>query len=281
MLRKLLVVALVLGMASSVFAQGNITAGNAWFRFTSIPTSSTSTTGTSSAHFSASASASGDQMFGTWWWFRLPGATRESSFSNAAGQGFSQTYVGDIATLSWTNVAGAGLMSATLRYDIDDMDGAGTTMARVTATMVVTNLSTVAPLAVSLFNYADYDVLGTASGDSAVLLATNRMGISEGAISTEFFGPNANAWEVDPWSTTAAGAVRVRMTDAVVDNLDNTGLPQGPFDFTGAYQWNLNLAPGGSATVYGGLSINTSAIPEPTTMALLALGGLVAIRRRR
>ena len=49
------------------------------------------------------------------------------------------------------------------------------------------------------------------------------------------------------------------LNDDDVTDFDNIGLPFGPADFTGAYQWTLNLAPGASQTLFVGVGVNTAA----------------------
>ena len=61
-------------------------------------------------------------------------------------------------------------------------------------------------------------------------------------------------------------------------NLNDTGLPFGPGDFTGAYQWRQFLAPGDSATFVETITIG---VPEPATLSMMGLIGLVAVCRRR
>jgi hypothetical protein len=87
-------------------------------------------------------------------------------------------------------------------------------------------------------------------------------------------GYGAGAYQVTPWR-----ALLQSLTDGNVDDLDNSGLPFGPADFTGAFQWSTTIGVSQSETFltqFGSnaplLPISASAIPEPRTALLVGLG---------
>jgi hypothetical protein len=59
---------------------------------------------------------------------------------------------------------------------------------------------------------------------------------------------------VTNYQTASFATVRSLLTNAVVDNLNNTGVPFGPGDWTSAYQWDVIVPANGSIEVYEGLS---------------------------
>ncbi len=73
--------------------------------------------------------------------------------------------------------------------------------------------------------------------------------------------------------------IRGLLTDNSITNLNNTGLPFGPGDFTGAFQWTVTLAPGEAFTATASMTVTY--IPAPSALALLGLGGLIGCGRRR
>lgn len=225
----------------------------------------TGTGGGFAANFLVDGSAT-DHLFQNWWWYRVGNGTREHAFSNFVSQSSGGA---NNHTLNYAEVDG---VSASINYVIQD-PGVG---AIVTQRVVLTNTSTAGPQTVNLFNYADFDVGGTAGSDSAVMTGANLMRITDvGGSFAEFEGVGASAFQVTGFAT-----LRTLLSNAVVDNLNNTGLPFGPGDWTGAFQWSFTLNPGESVTVIERLSVNT-AVPTPGAAALLGLGGLAGLRRRR
>lgn len=260
-------------LGGAALAQGTITDGEALFQFFSGTSGERMTADGGEANFSANEGTT-DHVFQNWWWFRVDNVdTREYALSGLT----SQSYVGAVATLTFTEPEG---IDFTLVYTITDLGGNSATLV---ASLTALNNSGRA-MDLNLFNYVDYDVGGSFGNDSATLLgpAPNaRMRITDGGGPdfTEFLGVGFPAWEVDTWANVSG-----RLADGFINNYSNTGLPFGPADWTGAYQWRIRqLRAGQSVTVVEGLSINTGAVPEPATLLALgpALAALAARRRRK
>lgn len=188
-----------------------------------------------------------DHLFQQWWWYRVNGVTpREFALSNRT----SNSAVGNVLTLTYAEPEG---FNAAIRYTLTDGTNAPAA-CNVLAEITITSTSA-SSLSMALFCYLDYDLEGT-TADSATLISPDRMQITDGP--TGFFGQfvcvGAAAYQVASFST-----VRGLLTDADVDNFNSTGLPFGPADWTGAFQWNFNLAPGASVTFPAAFSINQPA----------------------
>lgn len=261
----------LLAIGASASAQ-TITDGNALFRFNV----GTAPSGAGLSDFLPEGVAP-DHLFQNWWWYRVNGVnTQEVNFpwnNGAATNGV----VGPANTLTnaRTGLEG-GLFDATLQHVLTDGTAAG--QANLLHSMTVTNRGQ-SDLSIALFHYIDFDVNGVTANNTAMINAGEiRMRTTHPASGqfAEFLGQGANAFQVSSFAT-----LRTQLTNAVVDNLNNTGVPHTG-DFTGAYQWNLLIAPGGTATIYSAISTNASAfIPAPGAGGLLAIGALAMTRRRR
>jgi uncharacterized repeat protein (TIGR01451 family) len=181
-----------------------------------------------------------DHLYETGWWYRIQGDGAEKFFPVPT----SQTYVGNLATLSWTNVDARGF-DAQLVYRVVNQGGPS---GYVTGQLILTNPGASA-LSIDVFNMVDFDLQPTAANDSATLVtANNDISITDPAGNTaRYRGVGANAFLVRPYGATDLGAV---LGNAAVDNFANTGLPFGPGDFTAGFQWTTVSIPGGGQQAY-------------------------------
>lgn len=244
--RAVVVAALALGLAcGNAFAQGSITSGAAVYQITA-------------SHFDTSPEinftgvGTGDQLFEAGWWFRIEGDTAETVFPAPT----TQNYAGDTAGLVWSNLAGRSL-AVTKSLTITS---AGSGQGQTVTSLAVTN-NAAAAITLHLFHFVDFDVNGSAGTDTASLVtANNYIRINDAtAGQCEYRAPAALAYLVLPFS--AATDVAAQLSNTTVTNFANTGLPFGPGDFTGGFQWTLQLAAGASATVNVHLACNTAATP--------------------
>lgn len=193
-----------------------------------------------------------EHLFQTGWAFRVAGDTQETFFPNTSSP---PSFGGNSSVANWADVGGRGLFSAQESAFIHEV-GSG---AYVQMTMAVTNLSNSQPLTLDVFHMADLDVGGGGAGDSARLGAwtpSRLISISDsnGEFAEYIATPAATSYLVrtfggdSVWSHLAI--------DTNVDNFADSGLPFGPADFTGGYQFPLVLAPSQTkqATVF--LSVN-------------------------
>jgi hypothetical protein len=245
--------ALAFGLASSPApGQGTIADGPATFTLTATPWDTTP-----GANFTGvSPGITPDHIFETGWWYRIAGDASEKFFPVPT----TQSYAGAVATITWTNVDGRGFNAELACTVIDDAGPSG----RVNATMSIANPGP-GPLSIDIFNFADFDLQPTIGNDVAMLVAANsHMRITDaGTNFAEYRGLGSDAYLVRPFSeiTDVAG----ELSDAAVDNFDNTGLPFGPGDFTGGFQWGTRTIPaGGSQGYVVVLAVNSAAtVPCP------------------
>lgn len=253
-------IALVPAAAALAQSGGTITDGNASFTIGDASTVPTSTG--PNASFSVDGGTT-DHVFQNWWWYRLSTDTRENAFNSGAGVGETSSFVGN-----------TGMMQQfypSFRADLTwEVESTGASTGFFTSRVTITNTST-STISINLFNYMDVDMNGTAGGDSASLIAPNLIEISDTVVS-QYSGFDATNYQVTTFAT-----LRGALTDSDEDNFNNTGLPFGPGDFTGGFQWaNIPVDPGFARSV-----TITYAIPAPASLAVLGLGVLATSRRRR
>jgi hypothetical protein len=203
-----------------------------------------------SANFTGvSATLTQDHLFETGWWFRVSGDTQETFFPVPT----TQSYVGTTSTNAWTDVGARGLFSA---QEVSVVKNVGGPSGYVTMTMKVTNLSGSTPLTIDLFHMADIDLNGSTNDSATLLYRNNHMRLTDPSGNVaEYKGVGAKAFLVRPFGATDLGSV---LGDTSVTNFDNSGLPFGPGDFTGGFQWSLVVPASGSASVTAVLSVNNS-----------------------
>jgi hypothetical protein len=239
--------------ASPAFAQGVTTAGDVTFRRTATPFDATPTADL----VGVGAAPADDFLFETGWWFRVAGDTQEHPLPPPD----AQNYVGNESLIQWHDVAGRGLFSATeitILLDLAPEVGGPAGFAQMSLT--VENLSAVAPLSLEIFHVADFDVRTGFGDDSARLAQWSPNGLIElsdpGSQRAAYSAsPDWTGYLVAPFG---AGDVPAVLSDAALTEFENTGLPFGPADFTGGWQFSLLLPPNGSETVTALLLVNAS-----------------------
>jgi hypothetical protein len=220
-----------------------------------------------------------NQIFQNWWYYRVAGDTREYPFGtytrSLGGQiaGISN-YTGNVATYNWTDSNASAATRFTAAYTSTLTHGAQFGSATLAQTFQINNPGATA-LSITLFNYADLDINGTA-GNNTATGNVNAITGADGSWQAVHSAVGANAFQV-----AIPFGIRDFLLDSAVNNLNNTGLPFGPGDFSDAFQWNLTIPAGQSTTVSSALAI--SQVPEPGTLLLTgaaAVGGFVWRRRR-
>lgn len=133
-------------------------------------------------------------------------------------------------------------------------------------------------LRMSFFQYSDFD-LGGSAGDDTVQLRGNPINTASqsdpfaGVLNETVVTPAPTGYQADFFPN-----LIVDLTDANITTLNNNGGPVGPGDVCWAFQWDLTINPGQTVLISKDKQLN---IPAPGSIAVLALGGLVAGRRRR
>ncbi|MEZ5965258.1 MAG: hypothetical protein R3F56_15600 [Planctomycetota bacterium] len=237
-------------LAAPVAAQANpfvITSTctpNVEFAITSYPTSATTADGFND--FRCTGAGGQDQLYQSLWFYRIDNDTREYTFNNSATSGMQPERInrkGDRAVLTWVNTDGRGF-DARLEYQVYST---GPDNGVCSQCLTVTN-NTSAPITFDIFSYTDYDVCG-AGGDSATFVGPPpQIEVTDSVCPVKMY---YLACGYNHYQTTSFATVRGLLSDANRDDLNDTGIPFGPGDFTNAYQWqNVAVRPGDSASFY-------------------------------
>ncbi|MGE0784666.1 MAG: DUF4215 domain-containing protein [Sandaracinaceae bacterium] len=193
-----------------------------------------------------------DQAFEIGFFVRGAGGTAETRLAAPD----TATYAGSVMTMTYLNAGGTGL-GVTI---VGTLSSSSTTLATLSFVATVTNAG-VAAAPLELFAYVDYDVAAGASTDSATLVAglpAAQILVTDSTSTARMTGVGVTHYQVQAWA-----ALRNALTDTAVTTLADTGLPFGPGDFSGAFQWSLSVPAAGTATASFSAEI-TSPPPPPT-----------------
>lgn len=298
-MNKIVVMAALAGamVSTAAMAQNTgarLTDGSAIFDLTSggtgnLPTVSTSSAANVTMNFQldgAPGATGTRQIFTGGWAYRVAGDTRERSLFSAASRTLTGTNqvdytFGSVVSGGTAPVAIAGVTAA-MQFIVNDT---GADSALLTSRLRINNNSN-SDLSIDLFNTFDIDLAGTFPGDAYAPLSTsggNRTWtLTDGTWTGIFQGTGAHGAGVGGFS-----AINGQMTDTTVDNfipdLNAGGIAAA--DNAAVMQWRVIIPAGGSFTAESFLGIGrngvTPVIPAPGAAALLAVGGLMAARRRR
>ncbi len=296
---SLLTAAALCASASATFAQGTISSGSTFLQFVGTPFSTGS--GNANLLFGSTSAFATDELFRYGWAYNQGVATSNRPFSTLDTP--VQTYVGNTATMTWTN-AGAGTTgfarwNATLTIVLTEIAPTGSSsqpgQARVDSFLTFTsNAANSGSIAFSVFNDIDLDIIGTgasnATGDTCrVLDSSSATGIKgtafdgSGANYAEFIGVGAARYEFNTGtalrtklgytSGTGSGSLATAAGTSVADWASTDGAV--------AFQWTPTLAPGESVVISSSFTINSplTPVPEPAGWALM-LGGVALLGSR-
>ena len=254
-MRRTLQLCLTLSLAATapVLAQGTITDAPVGFVRGATPWDTTPTANL----VGVSATLTDDHLFETGWWFRVATDTQETAFPVPD----TQSYVANVSDIGWNDVAGRGIFSAReVTQVFNTGPNYGFPSGYVQIQLQITNLNPVDPLEIEIFHFADLDLAGS-SMDSAAWTELTPLSIlaltdPSGNKAQYVTFPNATAFMVRPFGATTD--VAGLLSDASVTNFDNSGVPFGPGDFTGGWQFSLSIPPAGNSVVMALLMVNAS-----------------------
>jgi hypothetical protein len=218
-----------------------------------------------------------DQLSRQAFWFRV-GNTAEQSVHSLpiAFESATNTNIDPNLDTLFVRYLGAGFR-IDIRYSLDG--GLPGSLASDMAEQISISNTGSSPLDFHFFQFNDFDLSGTSSGDMAVFTNANAVQQYEGAmrLSETVVTPVPSHREIDVHPATLA-----KLADGSPTTLSDTPAMTtvvGSGDLTWAFQWDFVLPVGGTYQI--SKDKHMSGIPEPAAMSLLMIGiGLFSAARR-
>lgn len=241
---------LLLVAAPASWAIGTVTDGDASFSYsTSFDNSTCSERVT---FVPGTVGGAPDVAWQIWWWLGVDGAHEEQLPPPT-----TETYVGAVATLGFTALGGLPGLDATLVGTV--RDGAGDNQASWLEQLTISNQSG-ASVTLDLLHYADIEVGGTFANDTATLDGPGFIRIVDQVVPGVFEEYRAlapTAFQVNTYRGLCDSLNDLNPTD-----LADSGLPFGPGDFTGAWEWrSVTLEQGESRIFATAVGIDVPVLP--------------------
>lgn len=219
-----------------------------------------------------------NQLAQQWFWFRVGATGPEASINTISAPTITTPNASTLYTSYANNSYGVQV-----NYSLTG-GSAGSGVSDIGESITINNFTRSA-LDFHFFQYSDFDLGGTTGGQT-VQLGKNLSGLFNEALQTApgvafsetVLTPGANHGEAGLFNTTL-----VKLNDGTPTILNDNAGPVGPGDATWAFEWDLSIAPGGSALISKDKYIQLQPIPEPSSLALISLGlaGCALIKRRR
>ena len=214
-----------------------------------------------------------DQLEKQWFYYRTPNSGAYALPINAISPSVLDLQTANTLVTTYANSD----FSLTISYTLTGGTlGAGS--ADILESIVVQNNSG-ALLPFSLFQYSNFDLLGSPGGDTVNFLSWDSVKQNEGlfGIQEGIIQPTASYREA---ALTGSGGTLDNIINVANYNLNNVATQSG--DVTWAFQWDYNIPAGEALEVYKDKTLIAPAIPEPTSAVLMVLAAAaLGLRRRR
>lgn len=216
-----------------------------------------------------------NQLAQQWFWYRVGSSGPEQPI-NTIGSPVITTPNGRTAYITYANAS----YSVEVDYLLTGF-ATGSRNSDISETIRISNL-TAAPLEFHFFQYSDFALAGTPDGETVQLGQDiygkyNEADITKGTstISETVVSPGANHGEAAFFNSTLT-----RLNDGNPTTLNDNVGPVGPGNTTWAFQWDFVIAPGASLGISKDKYLHWDPVPEPSAVALV-VGGLIVARLYR
>ena len=217
------------------------------------------------------------QLYRQWFWYRNGNTGGEKTINQLDLISAQQTSASTLTTI----YRKANTFSIEVSYAL--MGGAsGSGFSSIGEQIKITNL-TGGLLDFHFFQYVDFDLGGWSQGDT-VQLGQNISGLFDSAYQnkgTSYFADEIVSPGAHHGQAGLHPSIYFELTDNSPTTLnDSVGPVTG--DATWAFQWDAAIPAGGSFSIALNKSVYVTAIPEPSTLALIPVAlGILGVARRR
>ena len=205
----------------------------------------------SSSNATLEFTTSGDEhYYETWWYYRMDGDTQEYTLHSPT----SRTVTTNTASYTFD-------VDTDVEAELDMiLTSPSTGLATLAQTITIHNNS-VSDATLSFFHYLDLDLGNSSSDDEADWVSDTAMNIwdTTNTVAAQFVGPNSDLYEVMEYSD-----LQSMLTDTALDDFTDNGLPFGPEDYTGGYQWDLVIPAGESWALPIAIAVEEGTVTSPT-----------------
>jgi hypothetical protein len=219
-----------------------------------------------------------NQLNQQWFWY--------STDSSKPAQPINTIGTPTVNTFGTTSTVSATYQNSQLSVNILYVltgGGVGSGNADMTESISVVNLSPTVPLSLNFYQYSSFNLLQ--SGNNSVQIYPNQAGPGYASVQ-QTSGATAIQEAID---SPAANAAEAATGNTTLNELNGTAglnlndnLTAGPGNVTWAFQWTASVGGGQEFDILKDKSLSVQMIPEPSTVALAALGlGAWGLARRR
>jgi hypothetical protein len=219
-----------------------------------------------------------NQLYQQWFWYRIGDSSGQSSIDTLSAPVITQITPKQV-DLTYQNDQ--------LKVEVDYTLTGGASGSHASDLGEIVRVTNVSSQAIPLrfFQYADFDLNGTESGDNVQIttaggrgVAAQQTGLGKPTVSESSVAPFSDRFEANFYANTLNG-----LNSGLPYDLNNQSAA-GPGDVTWAFQWNRNLNPGDTLLI--SKDMNIAAVPEPSPLlmagaALLVGLGYTRFARRR
>jgi hypothetical protein len=221
------------------------------------------------------------QLNQQWFWYSVNGAAQQpiNTISTATVFNFSNP-------ASPLNDLGVTYSNSTLAVSVEYVlagNGVGSGSADLTENLNIQNTGA-SSISLSFYQYSNFNLLQ--NNMNSVTISSDANGYLGAMQTTGGPGGNGIAEVIEAPLANNAEAALAGQTLANLNGNSyytlNGNTSAGPGDVTWAFQWNVTLDPNATLNIIKDKGLSIQIVPEPTTMAFVALGlGALGLARRR